>query len=332
MGALCELVLELTDQCPQNCMHCSSSSGVASNHHLDPGVALRIIREAHALGATQVSLGGGEPTSSPILDAVLTRIAAFGVDAEVFTSGVIQGGRGVAPWPDELLARLRVVPRVKVIFSVHGPDSAIHDSITRVPGSFHAMLSSVDQCVSAGILAELNFVPMRPNASAFPGVIRLALGHRVRRVSVLRFVPQGRGLQNRNRLELSRREEDEFVQVLLRSRRESPVEIRTGSPFNKIVPGNNVPCRAGVEKLVVQADGNVLPCEVFKHADTRNWGLSVYRSSLASILASDQLATLREGLSRTNCLLCPVHGSLRFAKMREERHGTQPVSQTALRV
>jgi radical SAM protein with 4Fe4S-binding SPASM domain len=127
---------------------------------------------------------------------------------------------------------------------------------------------------------------------------------------VLRFVPQGRGLDHRRELELDTREEHAFVSELVRLRRRSSVEIRTGSPFNGIVPGNAVPCRAGELKLVIQGDGNVLPCEVYKHKEARDWGLSVLRSSLTEILESPVLRELRRGIREMGCLRCPVHSVL----------------------
>ncbi|MCY2928833.1 MAG: SPASM domain-containing protein [Planctomycetota bacterium] len=154
------------------------------------------------------------------------------------------------------------------------------------------------------------------NTAAF--VETLGIG----KLSILRFVPQGRGLFNAGLLDLGRDEEDQFVQELVDFRRRTSLEIRTGSPFNGIVPDNNVPCRAGFRKLVVQADGNVLPCEVFKEERRRDWGASVYEMSLAQILAAPQFVALRKTLAEGRCTACPVHGPLRASQLdMAARHG-----------
>ena len=149
-------------------------------------------------------------------------------------------------------------------------------------------------------------------------------------LSILRFVPQGRGLVHREELELSSDAEDLFIDNVLRCREGQAVSIRTGSPFNGIVPGNVATCRAGYAKLVIQADGNVLPCEVFKHSNRRKWNLSVYENSLEQILASAQLEKLHYVLTKSECMLCPVHHQLRREQRLGVRHErVEQLSQTA---
>jgi len=323
MVPLQELVLELTDWCPLTCRHCSSDSGPNCRNRLEPELALRLVGEAAELGATKLSLGGGEPTASPHFLPVLRRVMQVPMRAEVFTCGVALGEGSITPLGKALVGSLAEVKGLKVIFSIHGPDAALHDAITQVAGSFACLSASLDACLAAGIDCEANFVPLRPNFASFGEVVRLAEERGLRRVSVLRFVPQGRGLAQRSALQLTGQEEARFVKEILRIRRTSSVAIRTGSPFNGIVPGSMVRCRAGSEKLVVQADGNILPCEVFKHADRRRWELSAYHVSVRGALSSRQFAGLRRRLKETTCFRCPVHSALRGEQARGSRHGQE---------
>lgn len=332
MGILRELVLELADHCPLKCLHCSSDSGPARSRCLTPEVSLSLVDQAHALGAEQVSFGGGEPVCSSLLEPVLQKVSAAGMRADLFTCGVVCDEAWISPWPRSFADRLSRHANLKVIFSAHGHTPEAHDAITRVPGSFSAMLHSLDLCVAAGLCIEINFVPLRPNIAYFPGLVELAENRGVGRISVLRFVPQGRGEVHRAPLQLSNKEEDAFVQQLLLLRSRTAVDIRTGSPFNGIVAGNNVPCRAGHEKLVVQADGNVLPCEVFKSSETKDWGLSVYDSDLRTILKAPTLRRLRARVSACDAHACPVHTHLRALGSREAPDVRQQVPEAAVHV
>lgn len=316
MRGLQELVLELTDRCPLRCRHCSSESGPRCGNHLPADRVLGLIAEAAELGATQISFGGGEPTGSPLFLSALWHTAALGLCSEVFTCGVSPDGGSLGPLPGRLIAESSGVPRGKFIFSVHGHTPELHDELTRVRGSFDCMLASLDACLASGIACEINFVPLRPNAASFADVIGLAEVRGIRRASLLRFVPQGRGLYSRDELELMPEEEGVFIRGILELRSRTDVEIRTGSPFNGIVPGNSVCCRAGAAKLVVQADGNALPCEVFKHRDRREWRLSVNELSLYDILQSPQLRRLVAFLRQSDCKTCPVHSRLRSSRAR----------------
>jgi MoaA/NifB/PqqE/SkfB family radical SAM enzyme len=129
----------------------------------------------------------------------------------------------------------------------------------------------------------------------------------VRRVNVLRFVPQGRGEAHRNELLLSAEAEQSFLDDLRQLRSSCSVAIRTGSPFNHLLPGGRTPCEAGRGKLVIQPDGNVLPCEAFKHATRRNTGLSALRSPPADILGPSSLRALRSQFRLSSRFVCPVH-------------------------
>ena len=322
MGAcLQELVLELTDWCPLHCRHCSSESGPGCRHSLAGDLAISLVRQGAELCAEQVSFGGGEPTAASTFIEVLEAVASAGMAAEVFTCGVSRNGSGPKPLSCELVRTIAAIPNVKLIFSFHGPDAAVHDSVAGSPGSFDCLVASLAACQAEGVRCEANFVPLRPNAASFARLVDYWSRSGVKKVSVLRFVPQGRGLENRKALELTPEEENAFLAELVRLRQATDVAIRTGSPFNGVVSGNRVPCRAGSSKIVVQPDGNVIPCEVFKHEARREWRLSVYDATLEECLASPGFVALRDGLARGGSLDCPVHAELRAKRDGEATHG-----------
>lgn len=306
-----ELTLELTDWCPSKCLHCSSNSGPTCRKFLDGKVALRLVDEAASLSAQKISFGGGEPTMAPSFIPTVERATELGLVAEVFTCG-IQSGPYLKTISDDVISKCEKFTGIKFLFSLYGADAEIHDCITQTPGSFVVLCESLRKCLDVGIECEINFVPVKINFLELEAVIELAETLGINRLSVLRFVPQGRGYENRENLELTKEEENNFVEVLLSLRNEKNIAIRTGSPFNGIIPGNQVPCRAGAGKLVVQPDGNVLPCEVYKHHKRCKWCLSIYKQTLEEILKSPCLINLRRSLKSSNCLDCPVHKVLKI--------------------
>jgi len=321
-----ELTLELTDWCPSKCLHCSSGSGPNCTNKLTYEVALRLVNEAGQLGAAKLSLGGGEPTACESFLPIVRRTLETGMLVEVFTCGLATTTHGITSLPPAIIESCAGIKGIKFIFSFHGASAEAHDHITQTLGSYEYLLTSLQNCLQAEIECEMNFVPLRVNVHEFGHLIIIAKKLQIPRISILRFVPQGRGALNRAELELNPEEEDLFVSEVLRQREATTVEIRTGSPFNGIVPGNQVPCRAGFGKLVVQADGNVLPCEVFKHHKRCQWGLSVHNMTLSQIVESPQVSDLHDRLHYTNCLECPVHRALRDGPKVE---GSHAISQSA---
>ena len=315
-----ELTLELTDWCPLECIHCSSNSGLGCGNRLETEFALELVTAAARLGAEKISFGGGEPTACESFRTVITRAVDLGMSAEVFTCGLGLAAEEPRGLDEGIIEVCKELVGAKFIFSIHGATAETHDHVTQMSGSFDLLLRAVEKCLEAGIECEMNYVPMRVNMGEFAQLVGLAGGYGIKKVSVLRFVPQGRGLENRAELEMSRDEETCFVEGLMRLRAQGNVEVRTGSPFNGIIPGNAVPCRAGSGKLVVQANGNVLPCEVFKHHRRCEWNLSVHRQSLSEILQAPQLLGLRDMLQNSACLECPVHSRLRTRFKAGEKH------------
>jgi len=307
-----ELVVELTGWCPLRCRHCSSDSSPSCPHALSPEVVDRVLSEAIDIGVGQVSFGGGEPTASVLLIPSIQRLARAGIPSEIYSCGMAHYEGRLGPLPASLVSELAMLAdAVSLVFSIHGASAEVHDAITRLDGSHEILLASIESCISAGIPASANFVPLRPNLHEFEQVVDLVSRFGMAKLSVLRFVPQGRGGVDRAGLEPTRDEEDAFVTRLLDVRAASKVELRTGSPFNGIVPDNNVPCRAAISKLVIQPDGNVIPCEVFKHRNRRGWDASIYDKSLMEVLHSPRFADLRRRLVGAGCGECPVHSHLR---------------------
>lgn len=318
MQSLQELTLELTNWCPSGCLHCSSSSGMKSDKHLSKKIALHLIKEAAFSGATKICFGGGEPTSIDTFVPAVKSTVDLGMSAEIFTCGFGRDRKRLTSLPTPLISDCKSLADVKYIFSIYSATSNIHDLITQTPGSFEMLVTSLKRCLDAGIECEINFVPLKLNANQIIELVEFAKFHGVSKLNVLRFVPQGRGYKNRARIELSIDEEDAFITTLLTIRKSSDIIIRTGSPYNDIIPNNNVPCRAGSAKLVVQANGNILPCEVYKHHDRCNWDLSVYYLKINEVFRNPKIIRLNNSISYEKGLTCPIHSKLRSNLMRNK--------------
>jgi radical SAM protein with 4Fe4S-binding SPASM domain len=281
-----------------------------AKHNLDSSTCYRLIDEAAKLGVTQISFGGGEPTSVAIFLDLIAAVISNGMKAEIFSCGISVRNATLKDLSSRLLSKLADWRNVKIIFGFLGGSASVHDSTTQVEGSFALTLRSLENAKDCGLISEINFVPLKPNIKNFGELVRLAESRGIPRINVLRFVPQGRGELFRSQLELSFVEEQKFLRELAALRRRSHVTIRTGSPFNGLLPDPPVPCKAGATKLVIQSDGNVIPCEVFKHSARRAWELSAYENSLSDLLASKRLSSIQTLVGQPKCFECPVHSVL----------------------
>lgn len=66
-----EISIEITQQCPNNCIHCSSYSSWDKSQTLPFEIICSVISDAVALGAKTICISGGEPFLHPRLKEIV---------------------------------------------------------------------------------------------------------------------------------------------------------------------------------------------------------------------------------------------------------------------
>jgi MoaA/NifB/PqqE/SkfB family radical SAM enzyme len=139
------LELHVTYTSPEACVFCSEEHRMETFHPYEVtlGRVVRVLREHAGRGVDSVHLTGGEPTIHPDFHTILRAAKALGMRTSMGTIGTGLANPSFAA---------RTVPLLDdILFSLHGPDAATHDPLTRRPGSFAKVLRAV------------------ANARAFPG-------------------------------------------------------------------------------------------------------------------------------------------------------------------
>lgn len=279
---LTELTFEITRRCPLGCLICSSNGGHPFRHELSTPKIKKTIEEAIILGAEHISLSGGDPFAHQDLEEICRFIKERSLGLHIYTCGNTQvHGSVIAPLDCEALHRLKELGTDQLILAIHGCDAKMHDRITTMKGSFRNLVTSVRRARETGLVTELHFVPTQINFRQLSTTLDLMRRLEVSRMSVLRFVPQGRGELNRNLLEMSPNEIAELRDIIQRAQNQySEAELRVGAPFNSFRLGRVVACTAALDKATIRADGTVFPCVsmkgLFEEKDHNNlWSRSL---------------------------------------------------------
>ena len=83
------LLAELTYACPLQCPYCSNPLEIARyQNELSTEDWLRVLREARAMGATQLGFSGGEPLVRRDLEVLIAEARSLGYYSNLITSGV----------------------------------------------------------------------------------------------------------------------------------------------------------------------------------------------------------------------------------------------------
>lgn len=255
-----KITIEVTQQCPNRCIYCSSLSDMEKNGALVFDTICKVVDEARELGAKSVSLSGGEPFFREDIVEIIDYIHAKGFKVRVYSSGIYYENRQYTSIPAMLLEAVKDKIET-LIFNYEAIDAELYATIM---GTEPANLALLDETIKTAIALEIpveaHLVPMHCNFRQIPDVISKLYAMSVNNVSFLRLVPQGRVFENKGLVKLSADEEKELQQILRSCKETYQDKIRLGLPFS----AKRAACGTGTVKLTVRYDGYVFPCEAFK--------------------------------------------------------------------
>ena len=269
-GDLEEVKIELTKNCPLSCIHCSSNASSGNRVQLTRDAVLSIISQAAELHIKSIVFSGGEPLLWPwILDAVRA-CNAYSLRSLLQSTGINPTGDGA-----KKIVALYKHGLNRVIFSLYSPFKNQHDGITRKSGSFDKTVEVMRELEKYNIEREIHFVPLKINYKHLVKLIEFARDLGIPTVSILRFVPHGRGIILKKSHEmLMHTETVELRELILDCKKHYDVNIRLGSPYNILIMNERADCIAARKVICVGPNGNIYPCDAFKNIEPTEIGLN----------------------------------------------------------
>ena len=154
-----DLRVSITDRCNYKCVYCRTGEVGAQYPELAIDEYLRLIKLFVDLGISKVRLTGGEPLLKRGLVELVRKLAALRtiddgpLDLALTTNGHLLDG---------IAAPLKAAGLNRVTVSMDAVDPEIFEKITRVPGSFQAVLAGVRAARAAGLTPlKVNCVLLR---------------------------------------------------------------------------------------------------------------------------------------------------------------------------
>jgi cyclic pyranopterin phosphate synthase len=157
-----DLRVSITDRCNYKCVYCRTGQVGAQYAELTTEEYLRLIRNFVALGIEKVRLTGGEPLLRRDLTAMVKELASWRtpsglpLDIAITTNGHLL---------EDLAAPLKAagLSRITVSMDAAGDEAqATFERITRVPGSYQAVLRGIRAAQAAGFeRIKINCVLLR---------------------------------------------------------------------------------------------------------------------------------------------------------------------------
>lgn len=187
------LDLKLSYACNNNCIHCviadqRERAKSLGKDYLTTNEVLTELLEARKSGFRVVTFTGGEPTLRRDLPLLVRFARSLGLEVGLQTNARVLALESYR----EALCGLGV----RFVVAIHGAEAAVHDSITRTPGSFGQTLGAMRALTDRGEKVTGKIVISRVNMAQLPAIAALLLESNVMRANFT--FPHGLGNAARN--------------------------------------------------------------------------------------------------------------------------------------
>lgn len=319
VNGIMSVMLELTYTCSEQCIHCYNIGAAhtkeevsrrADRVELDINDYRRIIDELDELGLFRVCITGGDPFSKPIVWEILNYLYQKDIAFDIFTNGQKLLGF------EERLASL--YPKL-VGISIYSAIPEVHDTITRVKGSYNKSVSVMKALSEFAIPLYLKCCVIKTNKDTYTSVYKLA--------EDFNAVPQieinvtdsldGNKYVSRN----LRLDESEYEVVM----QDKHVSLYVGKDVLDIIGEHKNPkanaCKAGRNTFNITPEGNLIPCCSFHLVlgNLRNQSLKTLLTDNEKLdwWLSLKLESYEECGKYDYCAFCNLCPGMNFAE-----HGT----------
>lgn len=258
VGGITSAMFELTYRCSEKCIHCYNEGATRNDKEVSTRgdrVELtldeykRLIDELYDQGLMKVCLTGGDPFSKSFVWELIDYLYNKGIAFDVFTNGQ----RIV----DDVEKLANYYPRL-VGVSIYSGIPDVHDSITRIEGSWERSMSVVHQLSALGVPMNLKCCVMRPNVKSYYMVADIAKQYGA--------VPQFEinltdSIEGDKCVSKYLRMTSEQLEIVLR---DDNVALYVGKEApnygGQSKPMDKNPCGAGDNSFCITPEGNLIPC------------------------------------------------------------------------
>ena len=240
---------EIASACNERCVHCYIPHRY-KDKIIDSELFYRILDEGREMNIIHVTLSGGEPLLHRDFLQFLEKCRELDLSVNVLSN--------LTALTDEIVLEMKRNPLLSVQTSLYSMDPSVHDSITKLSGSFEKTKQGLMRLYSAGIPVQISCPVMKQNKNSFLDVIRWGREHHIAvAVEPMIFATydhSGSNLANRLSLE-------EVGEAVDKQLPEGYADMmREAAKEKELLTGNNPICSICRYSFCVSVEGDVFPC------------------------------------------------------------------------
>jgi radical SAM protein with 4Fe4S-binding SPASM domain len=171
---LTQFQIELTSRCNERCVHCYIPHE-RKNDDITPSIFYDVLNQCRDMGVLNLTFSGGEPMLHQNFADFLRKAKEYDFSINVLSNLTLLN--------DEIIAEMKANRLSSVQVSLYSMNSDIHDSITKLPGSFYKTRDAILKLIENDIPLQISCPVMKQNKHCYPNVSKWAEEHKVRAVT-----------------------------------------------------------------------------------------------------------------------------------------------------
>lgn len=246
--------LQITARCQLNCYHCSAARYTTPDRaELSTEEWLSVIRQAEAIGVTNIVFTGGEPLLRPDIFDLIVAVNRDRAQPMMFTNGLLLTEKNVARLADAGLFSLMV--------SLDDPRPEEHNRLRRSPHLFERATEGLQRVLETDILVGISTYagPQDVREGRVEQMIEFGREVGVHEITIFDVVPTGKLLSLEQDFLLTPEDKRKLIEL------ERHYNQQEGYPHITTQALVNGPegsgCFAGCTQFYMTAYGDVDPCD-----------------------------------------------------------------------
>jgi radical SAM protein with 4Fe4S-binding SPASM domain len=250
---LTQFQIELTSRCNERCVHCYIPHE-NKNSDIEPALFYDTLDQLRDMGVLSLTLSGGEPMLHPRFVDFLRKAKDYDFSINVLSNLTLLN--------DEIIAEMKANRLSSVQVSLYSTEPDIHDSITKVSGSFYKTHDAILRLIENDIPLQISCPVMKQNKNSYVAVAKWAEEHKVRAVTdyimMARYDHTTSNLDNR----LSLDEAGGIIKDIIKNDPDYEERLRE-TDFTEVEQrdlSDDALCGVCISTICMVANGNIYPC------------------------------------------------------------------------
>lgn len=250
------IIWEITAKCNLKCRYCSANGG-ENGHEMKLPDIFKILNEIIIYKESTLFLSGGEPLLRKDIFEILYYVKERRINTVLLTNGLLLNKK--------IISRIKNLG-IKIQIGFDSLNPTLHDFLRGREGAFAKSLNSLKEAIYQGLEIGVAIIATKLNFKEIPCFIDEMIGRGVNWICIPRFIPCGRGAINRS-LNLSIDDRIELIKSVVNNKYYKENKIFFDDPTQILFTEKGVlskGCNAGINKLLIDPSGSVMPCPMFR--------------------------------------------------------------------